>query len=209
MKDKKLIFIFIFVLFVCCGCKGEYTLTYENNKFSENFVVSDLSKEDSRDLVKYDNGSEYLKIDDKNSYLYAEDGDNKIYKFDMGDKFVVSPLINTCFEHVNVVDKDDFINISASGEYYCKNYDLVVYVKTDKKVIFSNASSVSDNTYKWDNLENGLEIHMSKDEPYVKERESSVSENVTSTYIRLIICIIAIILLVFTISYLKKKNKEN
>ena len=209
MKKKKLIFLFVLVLFACCGCKGKYTLTYENDKFTEEIVLSELSEEDERDLIKYDNGSEYLKIDDNNSYLYALDGKNKRYKFDMGNKFVISPLINTCFENVNVVDKDNFINISTSGEYYCKGYDFEVIFKTDKKVVYNNATSISENTYKWDSVEKGIEIHVSKTELATSIGESKVSENATSLYIRLIICIVLVVIFVFTLSHLKKKNENN
>jgi len=207
MKKNKLSFIFCLILIVCCGCTNKYTLTYEDDKFSEELIISDLTMEDKKALIKYVEGSKYLVIDDKNSYHYEENDNSKIYTNNMGHDFIVSPLINTCFEDVFVLDEEDYIHLKTSGDFYCENYEVEVYFKTDKKVIYSNSDSVKDNVYKWNSLEKGIELQFSKDKNFVQQ-DNVIDENVSNILIRLIICLVFIGLITFVYFYLKKKNSE-
>ena len=61
MKKFKLIFIFI-MLFLISGCTSKYTLTYEDDKFSEELIISNISKEDERTLIKYKNYDRVAKL---------------------------------------------------------------------------------------------------------------------------------------------------
>lgn len=203
---KKLLLLVVLVFIVCVGCTNQYTLTYEDGIFSEQLVITDISQEDNKALLRYSEGSDYLKIDDKNSYKYIEKSGSKIYSYKMGEDFVKSPLITTCFENVFVVDKEDYLHIKTDGEYYCVSHEIEVLFKTDKEVIYNNASIVKDNVYKWDNLEEGIEFQVSK---VNLANSSSVNNNANQLYIRLIICIVFIVIIVFTVMHLKKKNKNS
>lgn len=207
MKRFKLIFIFI-MLFLISGCTSKYTLTYEDDKFSEELIISNISKEDERNLIKYESGSKYLEIDENNSYMYkTNDKNEKIYSYDMGKELVVSPLINTCFEDVYIIKEDDYILIKTEGDYYCSNYNTEVYFKTDKKVMYSNSKSVDNNVYKWDSLEDGINIQFSTTQ-LATVNDSVISKDINSLYIRLIISIVFIVIVIFTVSYFKKKNNS-
>lgn len=203
---KKLLLLVVLVFIVCVGCTNQYTLTYEDGIFSEQLVITDISQEDNKALLRYSEGSDYLKIDDKNSYKYIEKSGSKIYSYKMGEDFVKSPLITTCFENVFVVDKEDYLHIKTDGEYYCVSHEIEVLFKTDKEVIYNNASIVKDNVYKWDNLEEGIEFQVSK---VNLANSSSVNNNANQLYIRLIICIVFIVIIVFTVMHLKKKYKNS
>ena len=135
---KKLLLLVVLVFIVCVGCTNQYTLTYEDGIFSEQLVITDISQEDNKALLRYSEGSDYLKIDDKNSYKYIEKSGSKIYSYKMGEDFVKSPLITTCFENVFVVDKEDYLHIKTDGEYYCVSHEIEVLFKTDKEVIYKH-----------------------------------------------------------------------
>ena len=203
---KKLLLLFVLVFISCLGCTNQYTLTYEDDIFSEQLVITDITQEDDKALLRYSEGSDYLKIDENNSYKYIEKSGSKVYSYKMGEDFVKSPLITTCFENVFVVDKDDYLHIKTDGEYYCVNHDIEVLFKTDKEVIYNNASVVKDNVYKWDTLEDGIEFQVSK---VNLANNSSINNNASQLYIRLIICIAFIIVIVFTVMHLKKKNNNS
>ena len=209
MKKFKLIFIFI-MLFLISGCTSKYTLTYEDDKFSEELIISNISKEDERTLIKYKNGSKYLEIDEDNSYMYkTNDKNENIYSYDMGSELIESPLINTCFEDVYIIKEDDYILIKTEGDYYCSNYNTEVYFKTDKKVIRSNSKSIDidNNIYKWDSLKDGIMIQVSTTE-LATVKDLVISKDVNSLYIRLIISIVFIVIVIFTISHFKRKNNS-
>ena len=203
---KKVLFLLILIFVVCSGCTNQYTLTYEDDIFSEQLVITDITEEDNKALLRYGEGSDNLKIDEKNSYKYIEKSGTKIYSYKMGEDFVKSPLISTCFENVFVVDKDDYLHIKTDGEYYCVNHDIEVLFKTDKEVIFNNASTVKDNVYKWDSLEDGIEFQVSK---INLANSNSITNNASQLYVRLIICVVFIIVVIFTVMYLKKRNKNS
>ena len=196
------------MLFLISGCTSKYTLTYEDNKFSEELIISNISKEDERNLVKYESGSKYLEIDENNSYMYkTNDKNEKIYSYDMGSELIRSPLINTCFEDIYIIKEDDYILIKTEGDYYCSNYNTEFYFKTDKKVMHSNSKSVDNNIYKWDSLEDGINIQFSTTE-LAKVNDSVISKDINSLYIRLIISIVFIVIVIFTVSHFKKKNNS-
>lgn len=207
MRKFKFLFIILFVV-ICTGCSSKYTLTYNNDKFFEELIVYNYDFEEKEVLERYTSGSEYLVIDEKNSYQYKEDNGKKIYTYNMGKDFLVSPIIKSCFEDVFVIDEDSYINIKTDGDFYCDNNKLEVYFKTDKKVLYSNASSVEDNIYKWDDLKDGLEIHFSKVELY--DDISSTTNSLNDLYIRLAISIGFIIVVTGVFIYLnKKKNMKD
>lgn len=208
MKTKRLLFLLVLLFISCCGCTSKYTLTFEDDKFVEELVISDISIEEEKALIKYVSGSEYLVIDEKKSYKYEEKDKNRIYTYEMGKKLVVSPLINTCFENVYIIDEDDYIRIETDGDYYCQNYKTEVYFKTDKEVIYSNADSTDNNIYKWDSLKNGIKLQFSKTKLADLDKNTLISKKVNDVYVRLIICIVFIVMVIFTVSYFKKRNSE-
>ena len=204
---KKILLLFVLIFVVCCGCTNQYTLTYEDGIFSEQLVVSNITQEDSKALLRYTEGSEYLKIDDNNSYKYMEKSGSKIYSYNMGEDFVKSPLVTTCFENVFVVENDEYVHIKTEGEYYCTSHEIEVLFKTDKEVMYNNASVVKDNVYKWDSIKDGIELQVSK--TTLASSDNSINSNISELYIRLIICVVFIVILIFTVIYLKKKNNNS
>lgn len=206
MNRKKLLLLFIFIFVTCCGCSGKYTLTYKEDNFSEEFVLVDFSDVEEEILARYTDGSEYLEIDENNSYSYEEKDNKKYYKYNMGKEFVLTPLIEHCFDKVFVVDEDNYINIKTSGENEC-DASIELYFDTDKKVVSSNASSVKDNVYKWDSLDDGVEIHFSKTEKAELDGKDITKER-NDFLIRLGISVLFIGLVIGIIIFLKKRFED-
>lgn len=202
---KKLLFVFIFVLITCCGCSGKYTLTYVDDSFSEEFVLEDTTGIENEVLVRYTDGSEYLKIDDNNSYSYKLKDNKRYYSYKMGKDFIITPMIDSCFENIFVVDEKDYINIKTSGKNQCDG-KIEFYFKTDKVVVSSNADSVKDNTYKWDSLDDGIKLHFSKVEKASLDNDISSERN--EVLIRLGICAGFIVLFIGVVIFLKKNFDE-
>ena len=202
---KKLLFVFIFVLITCCGWSGKYTLTYVKDNFSEEFVLEDVTGIEDEILVRYTEDSEYLVIDENNSYTYTLKDGKRYYSYKMGKDFIITPLIDSCFEDIFVVDEKDYINIKTSGENQCEG-KIEFYFKTDKVVVSSNASSVKNNTYKWDSLDDGINLHFSKVDKVSLDKD--ISSEKKEVLIRLGICAGVIVLFVGVVIFLKKNFDE-
>lgn len=202
---KKLLFMFILVLITCCGCSGKYTLTYKDDSFSEEFILVDTTGIEDEILARYTDGSEYLEIDENNSYSYEEKDGKRYYSYKMGKDFVITPLIDSCFDKVFVIDEKEYINIKTDGKNQCDG-NIEFYFKTDKVVVNSNASSVKDNTYKWDSLDDGIELHFSKVDKVSLNNDLSKEKN--EVLIRLGISVGFILLFIGIVIFLKKNFDE-
>lgn len=212
MNKKKFLLLCIFVLFACCGCNSEYTLSYENGEFSEKLIISDTDQEEDKILLRYEEDSENLIIDEKNSYQYEEKDDKRIYSYNMGEKLTLTPLIRMCFEDIILIDEPDYIHLKTVGENYCLIYDTVIYFKTDKYVISTNADSKEGDTYKWDSIKSGIEIKFSKNDTESKDKNTAgktITKSANKVYIRLVISLVLIVFVIVSIAFLKKKKNNN
>lgn len=239
MKKKLLILVYLLFLTGCTVNYNidvsDNKIEESSNFYYENkeYYPSDDNDVFLNDFGDYDNFSDiyfnhdYLafsgNIEDK--YYKKEkisdsngDGINLKYTYNF-DNYGDSFLFNI-FDDSNYVNDDDEIIINVRGinfddlyDYYTMLYDdvssLAVNIKTDLKVLKSNADSRKGNIYTWNiNSEDDNDKDKEKNKDiYIRMRKKVVNKN----YIYIIIVIlIFIILIVFSIFYIiKKKNDSN
>lgn len=187
---KKLLFIIILILFIS-GCSSTYNLEIANDSFKENInlkfdkneIPSESFVEDIEDIEIDDQITPIIKEEQsaffsvKNKYynkkvLYYDNyiDVNLSYEF-TENEFKDSNSLNSCFENF-IFDNMDSYYIHVYGNFYCLYSDEIsISIKTDNKVIRSNATSVDENIYTWkinqDNKQDiDIELEVSKGFPW-------------------------------------------
>lgn len=214
---KKVIFL-LFVLLVS-GCSANYNLEISNDSFKENINVKI-----EKSLIPTTTTQSEIEIDDpitpflndKHSALFS---DRKAYykkkvvdfgnyvdvtmKYNYTSKeFKDSNSLNLCFDDF-VFEEDDTYYIHAYGTFYCLYTESVnINIKTNNKVVKTNATSVNGNVYTWEinslNSNNvDIELEVSKGFPWKK------------VLLYGIITIIGGTIIGYSIFYVYKKNKDN
>lgn len=210
---KKIILILILIL--TCGFASTYNLNVSNNYFRENIefaVAKDIPQviviDDTEidDQYSYLIDNKYVALNNKNKYYNKHvSEDDKFYymnlKYNYNEKKLKNAnYINTCFEE-SKLDLSKSYDIKLTGKFYCLvNQSLEINIKTNNKVLYSNAYKVENNVYTWvingNNVDNvDIEIQMKKGFPY-------------RDIIKGIIITIAVVLIIIFIIYLIKKRKE-
>ena len=204
MKKYIKYLIGVFILVLCTGCNANYTLTFVDNKFSEEVTIHDISDDDRVRLDRLTANEEYLKFDEANSYQVTDNDDNFILSYDIGDELVKTKLLKYCFDDVYIIDKDDYIYIETDGENKCSDYDIKFTFKTDKEVFRNNANKIDKNTYIWNNFNDGVDLLFSKSKPWKNRNE--LGKNVL--YLVIVSVIVAIFIGIVFYFY-KKNNLDN
>lgn len=162
---KKIIFI-ISILFLLSGCTSSYNLEIKNDEFIESIDVKILNEEiPSSEVISEievdDQITPFLEnkypafFSDKEKYYdktvnYNEnDIDvNLSYKY-TAEEFKNANSLNTCFNNL-VFDDVESYYIHAYGEFYCLySEEMYINIKTDNKVLMSNAHKIEGNVYSW------------------------------------------------------------
>ena len=202
----------LFLIFLAClvltGCKAEYTLTYKNNTFSEEVIISDIEESENNKFSRYYQDSPDLKYDDNNYYNFYEDNLKKRIYYDIGKNLTKTKLISYCFEDLYIIDKKDYLDIESAGENYCKDYNIVIKFKTDKYVFDHNATSSSNGEYIWENTDNGIKLLISKKKTLTDQIKEENKQNNTSSTFKIILGIIVIVIFIISLIYNKKLKKQ-
>ena len=232
---KKIILLVIFASFLT-GCSATYNLEIYNNKVKEDMEYYDLNSDNwdtssYREAVEYSvdypypafNSSEVHEDDStkadgveyyKSSFINEPDklGQKLSYhKFNLSN-FSDSFMVRRCYEFFNVLEEDDRIVISTSAKNTCFDQypmldDITIKLKTNHKVVSSNASTVSGYHYTWnisrENKDNAnISIILKKNE-YVFNYENEFVKKIL-TYGGIIV----ILVVVGSRVYLHFKNKN-
>ena len=201
MKKKYLLLI---VPILLTGCTAKYTLTYEDNNFSEEVIISGVTEDEDPyfDRFKSDDAENNLKISESSdkSYKFSDEGTTKKLAYNYGNTLEVTKLLKYCYEDIIILNSDDYVTINTYGENYCKNYDVEIIFKTDKLVLDNNADKIDGNTYKWTDLSKDLILQVSK-----KESPSNSKSKKDNTVLRLIITLVVI--LVMIVLFIQRKSQ--
>ena len=215
---KKILFIIPLILFIS-GCSSTYNLEIGNDSFKENinikFDKAEIPTESTYGEIEIDDQITPF-LEEKHSAFFSKKNkyyDKKVVYYDdhidvnlsynyKSNEFKDANSLNSCFENFIFDDQENYY-IHVYGEFYCLYSDEInINIKTDNKVIRSNAISVDGNIYTWkinnDNKQEiDIEIEVSKGFPW-------------KTIIKyIIIVVLSFIVLFAAYSYIYNKNKKN
>ena len=231
MKKKILIFLMIMFITGCTDGNSDYTLEiypdsikenvhlmFDNNGYDKLNYLNDIfdfsttnNNENNISVI------EQLKTEDLQATSNGEDLFQKTIKNNQitlsynynSTNYKISNIFNTCFNNTYYDSTENYYVIKGYEGFRCLYKDEVkIVIKTDYKVIDSNANEINKNEYVWyineDNyLENELYIQVSK-----KQKEI-LSKN-WKMYVLIIGGIIYIVYKIITKEniFLFKKNNE-
>ena len=184
---KKMLFLVPLILFIS-GCSSTYNLEIGNDSFKENinikFDKTEIPSESIYEEIETDDQiTPFLEeehsafFSKKNKYyekkvVYYDDYIDVNLSYDYSSsEFKDANSLNSCFENF-IFDDEDSYYIHVYGTFYCLYSDEIsINIKTDNKVIRSNAVSVEGNVYTWKiNSENineiDIELEVSKGFPW-------------------------------------------
>lgn len=191
----------------------QYDLTYRElltASVNYPYPVFDNTIVDENDTIKIE-GIEYYdnKLISSNTTLGEQ---LKYNKFNLTN-FQESSIVKKCYQYFNVIEQDDTIILSTSLENLCfKQYPMLdritVNIKTNHKVVSSNATKSKKYKYTWDitrdnSSDSAIQMTIKKDE-FIFNYENEL--------IKKIVYIILIIGIILGVSssiyfYVKKKNR--
>ena len=232
---KKILFLTLFLLLLT-GCQSEYKISIKDKKVKEEFVLFEndmnVSKEKDETGRNFEDyalfyGNEYdlftsfynLYADEgcagscdtyEKSYISSNDkiGFSLSHEFSF-DEYGDSALANELFPGFEAFYDGRYLKIKGGNDWNFKNAyknldSIKITIETNYKVKTSNAKRVG-NDYVWevnkDDLDNLEELYI------LIDTKESVKNSNSSSFIYLILFLIALIV-AFIIYVLVKKNKE-
>lgn len=224
MKKVKLLFLFTFVCLLS-GCTAEYNVEIYNDevRVDSSFVEKDSSKWDElvfdtsyREIINWKTtGDESSPVAEG---IYKISSDNELgiglkNKYQLLGEYENSPGIKACYQYFKVIEEDENIILSTSLENKCFDEypmldDITINLKTNHKVVSSNADLVDGYHYTWnlsrENKDDAAILITIKKDEYIFNYENEFLKKILYT-----VGIIVIIVGVGGITYLYFKNKRN
>ena len=158
---KKTILIILLAL-ILTGCDATYKVTIEEDKINDDIKIytnsSDVSNANQQTIDKFNNqimdwerGYEHYKRE-----MYTTDtvtGYEYTYDFTYEEYDAMSEL-RKCYDEFNFTYNSKEVSLNTSNEFLCHTYypdvkNLTITIKTDYKVLTSNADSSKGNEYTW------------------------------------------------------------
>lgn len=215
---RKMLFIIPLILFIS-GCSSTYNLEIGNDSFKENinikFDKAEIPSQSSYEDIETDDQITPFLEEDHSAFFSKKNKyyDKKVIYYDeyidlnlsynySASEFKDANSLNSCFENF-IFDDEESYYIHVYGEFYCLYTDeIVISIKTDNKVIRSNATSVEENVYTWkinkDNKQDtDIEFEVSKGFPW---------KNIIKYSVFIGLGLLVIFCLVY---YIYNKNKKN
>lgn len=222
---KKIIICSLIIL-ILSGCTVNYDLEFENDLIKEKLeldvtendyaeYISKIEKDDvEENMYKFFEAFEIpndIKMPNqfhKKESKRSNDNINLKFTYDNYDyeSFNSSYILNNCFYDVVVLNEENDYYISAKGPLACPLNDANIRIKTDRKVINTNAK-YENGYYTWDITEDDYEnielyFHISKTEPF---NEIIEEEKTNYNFIWIIILTLGLVVLFYL---LKKQNNK-
>lgn len=214
---KKILFIIPLILLIS-GCSSTYNLEIGNDSFKEDIDIkidkTEIPSESLYEEIETDDQitpfleeNHYAFFSKKDKYynkkvIYYDDyiDVNLSYNYS-SSQFKDANSLNSCFENF-IFDDGESYYIHVYGNFYCLYADeFIVNIKTNNKVIRSNATSVEGNIYTW---------IINNDNKYDVDIELEVSKGFPwKNIIKYTIILGSIVIVVFgAIYYVYNKNKR-
>lgn len=223
---KKKFFLSIFILLLATGCDGTYNLEIYDNRYKEDITVAENNPSNWYTTNKNGVSFNQLLTEEYNrdNFYYKKKltsttttmGLNYKSDFDL-DTYSSIAIPYRCYQYFTVLDEGDDIVISTSTKNIC--YDLyewldniTINVKTNHKVLDSNADSVKNGVYTWhltrDNASNkSIQIKFSTKKFIVNYNNENLKSNLSLPLIIGIVLILAGVVLLILRMVQKNANK--
>lgn len=160
--------ILLTVIFLATACTTNYQLEYDGKTFKESIK---LNKVKEVDLLEFDvnpdtfNDKKIYVSEEEESYYESElIGERQPYKLNFKytykvDEFAKANAITMCYEDYALIDEKDSLYVEVrkkkKGHWICDYENKITFtLKSDYKIIKSNANSAKDNVHIW-NLKDG------------------------------------------------------
>ncbi len=215
---KKLL-ILIPILIILAGCSAKYEVEIKNNKVIEksSFIIDKSLVEDNNIYyaVAKLSGKYFLNTDfllggnikeyyDDNKAIYQKSSDTNISNYNNSDIF------RYCYDAHNVIIDDDYIMITTSDKFKCFDLyeeldDVDIILKSNHKLIETNADVVDGYIYKW---------HITKDNAkdkkiYIKLQKDKFVFNYENEFVKKMLIISGIIVIIALIGFvIFRKNRK-
>ena len=229
MNRRVKIFLLLVFVFILTGCKANYTIIYEDDKFTEKLsIIPEEFLEDEAHPSYEDakNKGVYADLEGKEKFQMDSDSTKTNIKLthelkddNLGDLSGFSE----CFSLHTYKETDNSIYYAAHGDFYCDNLNnkntegeklsalSTFTLQTSAEVLNHNANEVKDNKYIWyldsDHLSSdGIIFQIMKTKDGKSATENSGKSSMIPWYVKVIVTIIVVGVLFGTIFVLSKRN---
>ena len=233
---KKILILLVPLLLV--GCSAKYTLTIDNNDYSEHIEI--IPKNDEEKTILF--SKEWAIPIDYKEYSETDDSDNnskfnkdEYYEYNRGtnsiefehnfnfSKIVNSTALKKCFDSARIVKSENKVIITTDKNNTCfdddgsiEKIDVTIIIK-DKKVLSNNADKVIDNKYIWyidTSNYNNKSINLTYEDNSNEDNNQSdtVKINLFNIYIDkelLIFCLVFFVIVGIVVLIYKKVQKDD
>ncbi len=216
----KRLFIFVSLLLLLSGCSVSYEINLVNDKIEEKLTI--IENDQSLFDVENDTGWTLRQIFDS----FSQDTDNEFsvenysvkslndetrlgleYKSDSSKSLINSSVINQCYNKPTMFVEENVITFNTGNDFKCYEYyenleTISIVLKTNNKVLSSNADLVEDNIYTWNITKDGnKQIEISYE---IKE---SKEFNIVTILIIIVVAIVSIGVSFYVYKKFKNENK--
>ncbi len=218
---KKILLLFLLTILLT-GCSATYDIEFTEDKikdeirvFTDTETVNNATQATidsfSNKILEWERGHDHYTRE-----VYTTDKiTGYLYKYDFNyDEYDAMSQIRKCYEDFNFTYNDKEIILTTSNKFLCKDYyqdvnNLTINIKTDKKVISSNADSTKDNTLTWNinksNYQNKpLNLKINLQETYEKPKDKNVD---LKQILIIILFILLLIIYIINKKDIKRKGK--
>lgn len=164
-------YLLLITILLLSGCSYHYNIEYKDGVFVDTIKLELLESGDA--IPTYDNIL-------KNGYCNDNKCQNKynikvprIKKENKSIFTVTSKLpknlekarvLNSCFENVKFIEKENFIIFKTFGDFYCDVDSYKITFKTKAKVMNHNADKVKNGLYTWNKVpKEGINVQIIKE----------------------------------------------
>lgn len=209
LKKAFCLLLLCFIFLVGCDAKLDIEIKDNDVITESSFIIDKSMVKDSIYYTvdniagKYFPSADFLIGEDTKEYY---DGNKAIYqkteKFSLGT-FNNSNIFSFCYDAHNVIVEDDYIQISTNNKFKCYDYyseleSFDIVLKTNHKLIESNADEVNGYIYKW---------HITKDNAndkaiYIKLYRDKFVFNYENEFLKTALIIAGIVLIIGIIVFI-------
>ena len=155
MNKKGLLILILFTIITLSGCSANYTLTYENDTFTE--TVNVRGEETDQAHPSYEKIKEngyHADVEKKELFTldYNSTKNDVTLTHELQDvKLDKLKAVHECFGLYKYDETEESYYLSLYGDYYCSYLeDSTFTLETDSVVTLHNAHRVEKNKYIWD-----------------------------------------------------------